>query len=47
MLIIEDNTPVISELLGDVLQHRPKETGGFDSIIVVDGIPQVAKEEKK
>lgn len=35
------------DLLGDVLQHRPKETGGFDSIIVVDGIPQVVKEEKK
>ena len=38
---------MFSDLLGDVLQHRPKETGGFDSIIVVDGIPQVVKEEKK
>uniref|UniRef100_A0A646QC55 Eukaryotic translation initiation factor 3 subunit B n=1 Tax=Hemiscolopendra marginata TaxID=943146 RepID=A0A646QC55_9MYRI len=29
------------ELLGDLLKQRPKETDGVDSIIVVDGIPQV------
>lgn len=31
----------IVELLGDVLATKPKETDGFDSVIIVDGIPQV------
>ena len=32
------------ELLGDLLQQRPKESDGMDSVIVVDGIPTVAAE---
>ncbi|KAL1494447.1 hypothetical protein ABEB36_010045 [Hypothenemus hampei] len=30
-----------SELLGDILQQKPKETDGYESVIVVDGVPQV------
>ncbi len=29
------------ELLGDILANKPKETDGFDSVIIVDGVPQV------
>ncbi|KAK7582397.1 hypothetical protein V9T40_013842 [Parthenolecanium corni] len=29
------------ELLGDILATKPKETDGFDSVIIVDGIPKV------
>lgn len=30
-----------SELLGDILVQKPKETDGYESVIVVDGVPQV------
>ncbi|XP_057666808.1 eukaryotic translation initiation factor 3 subunit B [Diorhabda carinulata] len=29
------------ELLGDILKEKPKETDGVESVIVVDGVPQV------
>lgn len=29
------------ELLGDILAKKPKETDGFDNVIIVDGIPEV------
>ncbi|CAG9858513.1 unnamed protein product [Phyllotreta striolata] len=29
------------ELLGDILKTKPKETDGVESVIVVDGVPQV------
>lgn len=29
------------ELLGDLLKQKPKETDGVESVIVVDGVPQV------
>ncbi|XP_018573654.1 eukaryotic translation initiation factor 3 subunit B [Anoplophora glabripennis] len=29
------------ELLGDILKQKPKETDGVESVIVVDGVPQV------
>ena len=32
---------MFSELLGDLLKKKPKETDGIDSVIVVDNIPQV------
>lgn len=31
----------IAELLGDLLKNKPTETDGVESVIVVDGIPQV------
>lgn len=31
----------IIELLGDILKQKPKETDGVESVIVVDGVPQV------
>lgn len=31
----------IAELLGDILKQKPKETDGVESVIVVDGVPQV------
>ncbi|CAG9774050.1 unnamed protein product [Ceutorhynchus assimilis] len=30
-----------SELLGDLLHQKPKETDGYENVIVVDGVPQV------
>lgn len=27
--------------MGDLLITKPKETDGFDSVVIVDGIPQV------
>nr|CAG4648511.1 EOG090X01UY [Polyphemus pediculus] len=33
-----------SELMGDLIRTRPKETDGVESIIVVDGLPQVVAE---
>lgn len=33
--------PFVLELLGDVLKQKPKETDGVESVIVVDGVPQV------
>lgn len=37
------NFPRISstELLGDLLKSKPKETDGVESVIVVDGVPQI------
>ncbi|XP_069695662.1 eukaryotic translation initiation factor 3 subunit B [Periplaneta americana] len=32
------------ELLGDLLKQKPKETDGVESVIVVDGVPQVGPE---
>lgn len=29
------------ELVGDILKQKPKETDGVESVIVVDGVPQV------
>lgn len=30
-----------SELLGDLLQQKPRETDGVEAVVVVDGVPQV------
>lgn len=35
---------VFAELLGDILRQKPKETDGVESVIVVDGVPQVGPE---
>ena len=32
---------IVTELLGDLLKKKPKETDGIDSVIVVDNIPCV------
>lgn len=32
------------ELLGDVLQKKPKISDGVDTVIIVDGVPQVNPE---
>ncbi|KDR10090.1 eukaryotic translation initiation factor 3 subunit B [Zootermopsis nevadensis] len=32
------------ELLGDLLKQKPRETDGVESVIVVDGVPQVGPE---
>ncbi|XP_073997164.1 eukaryotic translation initiation factor 3 subunit b [Rhodnius prolixus] len=32
------------ELVGDILSKKPEESGGVESIIVVDGVPQVGPE---
>ncbi|KAL3273021.1 hypothetical protein HHI36_014477 [Cryptolaemus montrouzieri] len=32
------------ELLGDLLKQQPKETDGVESVIVVDGVPQIGPE---
>ena len=29
------------DLIGDLIRQRPKETDGVESIVVVDGVPQV------
>lgn len=31
-------------MLGDVLKQQPKETDGVESVIVVDGVPNVGTE---
>ena len=31
----------ITDLVGDILKKKPKETDGIDSVIVVDNVPQV------
>lgn len=31
-------------MLGDLIRQRPKETDGVESIVVVDGVPQVGKD---
>lgn len=33
-----------TELLGDLLRTKPTETDGVESVIVVDGIPQVGED---
>jgi len=35
------------DLMGDLMRQKPKETDGVESIIVVDGIPQVGAERKE
>lgn len=35
---------LITELLGDLLEQKPKETDGVESVIVIDGVPQVEPE---
>jgi len=35
---------VFTELVGDLLRNKPKETDGIDSVIVVDNVPQVGPE---
>lgn len=32
---------IFAELLGDILKQKPSETDGVESVIVVDGVPQV------
>lgn len=32
------------ELLGDLLENKPKETDGVESVVVVDGVPQIGPE---
>lgn len=34
----------MSELLGDLLRQKPKETDGVEAVIIVDGIPQVEED---
>lgn len=29
------------ELLGDILETKPRETDGFQNVIIVDGVPEV------
>lgn len=38
---IFSNNYFVVELLPDVLARKPKETDGFESVIIVDGIPEV------
>jgi translation initiation factor 3 subunit B len=38
---------VLTELLGDLLRQKPKETDGIDSVIVVDNIPKVGPEKQE
>jgi translation initiation factor 3 subunit B len=35
---------LLAELLGDLLKQKPRETDGVESVIVVDGVPQVGPE---
>lgn len=30
--------------MGDLIRQRPKETDGVESIVVIDGVPQVGPE---
>lgn len=34
----------ITELLGDILDQKPSETDGVESVIVIDGVPEVESE---
>lgn len=34
----------LSELLGDILKQKPSETDGVESVVVIDGVPQVEPE---
>lgn len=43
VLLIRLTSPFL-ELLGDVLQKRPKVSDGVDTVIIVDGVPQVNPE---
>lgn len=38
---------VFPELLGDILRQKPKETDGVESVIVVDGVPQVGPDRRE
>ena len=33
-----------TDLMGDLIRQRPKETDGVESIVVIDGVPQVGTE---
>lgn len=33
-----------TDLLGDILKTKPQETDGVESVIVVDGIPQISQD---
>jgi len=35
---------LLTELLADLLKDKPQETDGFESVIVVDGLPVVGPE---
>ena len=35
---------LLADLLGDLLKQKPRETDGVESVIVVDGVPQVGPE---
>lgn len=35
---------LLVDLLGDLLKQKPRETDGVESVIVVDGVPQVGPE---
>ena len=36
----------IVDLMGDLIRQMPKETDGVESIVVVDGVPQVGSDRK-
>lgn len=38
---------IFPELLGDILRQKPKETDGVESVIVVDGVPQVGPDRRE
>ena len=38
---------IFSELLGDLLKSKPKESDGIDNIIVVDNVPQVGPDRQE
>lgn len=36
--------PFVTDLLGDFLKNKPKETDTTDSVVIVDNVPQVGPE---
>lgn len=38
---------LFSELLGDLLRSKPKESDGIDNIVVVDNVPQVGPDRQE
>ena len=40
-VLINFVTNIFTDLMGDLIRQRPKETDGVESIVVVDGVPQV------
>lgn len=42
--LIDDRARRFIDLLGDVLQRKPKVSDGVDTVIIVDGVPQVNPE---